>query len=90
MKFVLGNKIRDRVSGLEGITTGYITYLNGCIQWNIHPSVGKDNKATEGNGYYDEQQLEFVDDGIAGTEGKAKKSTKSTTGGSMSQPRSIM
>lgn len=31
----LGDKIRDRVSGLEGIATGVNQYLNGCVQWLI-------------------------------------------------------
>lgn len=88
MKFQLGNTIRDRVSGVEGITTAYVTFMNGCIQWSIHPKADKDGKLVEAN-YYDEQQLEFVDDGIA-TSGKSAKTTESKTGGANSRIRSIM
>lgn len=83
MKFKLGNKIRDKVTGVEGITTGYVTYMNGCIQWNIHPKADKEGKTTDAN-YYDEQQLEFIDDGIADVASNKK------TGGANTKVRSIL
>lgn len=64
-KFKLGNKIRDLVSGLEGITTGRIEYLNGCVQYNIHPEAKDGDSKNEKVYYYDEQQCELVDAGIA-------------------------
>lgn len=89
-KFRLGNRLRDKVSGVEGITTGYVTFLNGCVQWNIHPKVGEDGKVSEAN-YYDEQQLEFVDDGIAAAPAGIPSSTpSSSTGGANSVVRGIL
>jgi hypothetical protein len=61
----LGQRIRDRVSGLTGIATARLEYLNGCTQYCISPPVDKDGKRVEG-WYVDQQTLELVDNGIAG------------------------
>jgi hypothetical protein len=61
--FNLGQKLRDRVTGFEGIATSKVEYLNGCVQFCIKPPM-KDGKIVEGE-YFDQQQLEFVDEGIA-------------------------
>lgn len=59
----LGNKVRDIVSGTEGIATARVEYLNGCVQFCIKPanSEGKSHEAE----YVDQQQLEVVDVGVA-------------------------
>ena len=54
-KIKLGDKVRDKITGLVGIAVakteflnGCIQYktefLNGCIQYNVAPKVGKDNR----------------------------------------------
>jgi len=43
----LGQKVRDVVSGLEGIVTGRTEYLNGCIQYCVKPPLDKDGKMQE-------------------------------------------
>ncbi len=63
MKFKLGSKLRDKVTGFEGIATAHVTYLNGCEQYCVKPPIGTDGKMTEGE-YIDVQELEKVNDGI--------------------------
>jgi hypothetical protein len=60
--FQLGNTVRDIVTGITGIATSRVEYLNGCIQIGIRPKA-VDNKA-EDSIYVDIQQVEYVDDGI--------------------------
>jgi hypothetical protein len=54
----LGDKVRDVVSGWEGIATGRYEYLNGCIRWQVD-GTDKDGKP---DGYvFDDQQVEVVE-----------------------------
>jgi hypothetical protein len=84
-KFQLGNKIKDLVSGAVGITTGRIQYINGCVQYNIQQPVDKDGKQPD-SFYYDQNQLEFVDEGIA-DKVKSNVAGSPDTGAANSQPR---
>jgi len=59
----LGNKVRDKVSGIEGIATGRCEYLNGCIQYCVHTKADKDNKSA--SPWIDEGQLVVIGAGIA-------------------------
>ena len=59
----LGNKVKDKVSGIEGIVTGKCEYLNGCVQYCVTTKVGKDNKGA--SPWIDEGQLVVVSRGIA-------------------------
>jgi hypothetical protein len=61
----LGNKVRDRVTGFEGIAIAKCEYLNGCVQWGIRPPQGEKKDAYPEAMYIDSQQVEFVDQGIA-------------------------
>jgi ActR/RegA family two-component response regulator len=63
MKITLGNRVKDIVTGFEGIATARLEYLNGCVQYCVKPT-SKDNAMPEGQ-YIDIQQLEVVDSGIA-------------------------
>ena len=60
----LGNKVKDKVSGLTGIATSRVEYLNGCVQYCIKPPVDKDGKLIEGE-YFDEEQVAFVGKGVS-------------------------
>ena len=62
MKIRLGSKVRDKVTGFEGITTGYCTYLYGCNQYNIVSRV-VDGKPSECF-WFDDGRIELVSDGI--------------------------
>ena len=48
MNKILGKKVKDKVSGFLGTATAVVECLNGCIQVEITPKVGKDNKIEDG------------------------------------------
>lgn len=55
----LGDRVRDVVSGLEGIATARTVWLNGCVRWSIDaPAV--DGKIPEAL-WADQQQVKFVE-----------------------------
>ena len=58
-RFKLGDKVRDKISGLEGIITSKIEFLNGCIQYGIQPPVSENGDMREVE-YIDEGQLERI------------------------------
>ena len=37
----LGNKVRDKVTGMEGIAVSRVEYLNGCVQYAVQPPYKK-------------------------------------------------
>lgn len=69
MKIKLGNKVRDKVTGYEGVATARVEYLNGCVQYCVKPKVGSDGKMPD-HEYIDIQQLEVVSEGEAITPSK--------------------
>jgi len=60
----LGNKVKDRVSGLVGITIAKVEYLNGCIQFCVRPKIKKGEIKLSESCYIDEGQLEKVSEGV--------------------------
>lgn len=71
----LGSKVRDIVTGFEGIASSRIEYLNGCIQYGVKPKVSKGATKIEDTEYIDEGQLEVIGNGV--------NVSKSYTGGYM-------
>ena len=67
----LGKKVRDKVTGFEGITTGYCTYLYGCNQHNIVPLV-QDGKCGNAE-WFDEGRIEVIGPGITKEEVAGEK-----------------
>lgn len=61
MDFVLehGDKVRDQLSGFEGVISGRADYITGCNQYLVSQPVDKDGKHREGR-WFDEQRLELV------------------------------
>ncbi len=59
----LGQKVRDRVTGFEGIATSRVEYLNGCVQYCVKPKTREDGKMPEGE-YIDDAQLEVIGKGV--------------------------
>lgn len=66
-KFYLGDKVRDLVTGFEGIAISKVVYLNGCIQYCVKPPVDENGKMIEGE-YIDIEQLELVESGVINTD----------------------
>lgn len=59
-KIKLGDRVRDWVTGLEGIATARVEYLGGCIQYCVQPKVGKEGKMMESH-CFDVGRLEVID-----------------------------
>jgi hypothetical protein len=55
LKF-LGQKVRDRVTGWEGVVSSISFDLYGCVQAVITPKVAKDGKIPEGR-WFDIKRL---------------------------------
>lgn len=57
----LGDKVKDRITGLTGIAIGVTTWLYGCRRLVVQPQELKDGKPVEFTSF-DEPQLELVED----------------------------
>lgn len=62
MKY-LGYTATDRITGFNGIITGFCAYLTGCNQYLVQPRIDLAGKVEESR-WLDEQRLE-IDQGIA-------------------------
>lgn len=56
---MLGTTQRDKITGFQGIVTGYCEYLSGCNQALLVPPVDEKGAARD-SGWYDVQRLEQV------------------------------
>ena len=58
----LGNKVRDNITGFDGIATGRCVYLFGCAQILVSPDrLDKDGAEIKGV-WFDEQRIETVEE----------------------------
>jgi len=48
MEIELGDTVKDINTGFIGIVLTKMEFFNGCIQYEVVPKVGKDNKMIEG------------------------------------------
>jgi len=62
-----GIKVKDKVSGAEGIITSRVQRLNGCLQYVVHPKYNDEGKKID-TFYADFEDLEILD-----MRGKSKK-----------------
>ena len=56
---ILGDEVRDTVSGFQGIAVSRHIYFQGCNRINVQPPVDKDGKLLDSS-TFDEPQLEVV------------------------------
>lgn len=56
---VLGQKYKDKISGFEGVATGFVQYLTGCNQALLAAKMKKDDKEPKSI-WFDEQRLDPV------------------------------
>lgn len=61
MTIALGSKVRDMISGFEGIATGHCDYLYGCSQYLIAPDRLGDKGELLDSQWFDEQRVEVVE-----------------------------
>lgn len=59
----LGKKVKDKVTGFEGIATARCEYLNGCTQYCVEPKATKEGAMLEAK-YIDDSQLTVVSKGL--------------------------
>jgi hypothetical protein len=57
----LGQKVRDSISGFEGIAIAKSEYLHGCVRWGVSATELRDGKPIDAQ-WFDEGQLEVVAD----------------------------
>lgn len=56
----LGDRVKDTVTGLQGIVVCVTTWLHGCIRYGVQPEeVTKEGKAAEPM-YFDQTQVKLV------------------------------
>lgn len=58
-QFDLGDKVKDRISGLIGIVMSRSEHLTGCNRYWASPQEVKDGKPAEG-AWFDEDVLELI------------------------------
>ncbi len=56
----LGDTVRDKITGFEGIAIEMATYLNGCVQFEVQPPINKEGKIPD-SVWIDEQQLVVIE-----------------------------
>jgi hypothetical protein len=56
-----GTRVRDRITGFEGIATAHCDYISGCNQTLVTPPV-KDGKFEAGQ-WFDDQRIEVLNKG---------------------------
>lgn len=57
----LGDKVRDKITGFEGLALEKSEYLNGCVQFEVQPKIDKEGKIPD-SCHIDEQQLEVIEE----------------------------
>ncbi len=69
----LGDKVKDRITGYEGIVTGITNWLNGCARIGVQSTKLKDGKPLETE-WFDVNQIQLV-------KSKVMKTLNTDTGG---------
>lgn len=93
----LGEELQDTITGFKGIAIERVTYLNGCVHYNLQPQqkkaglLGRLFGEPPRSAIYDYKRLKKVSDGIADKVAKIPKAgpkpeepkafKRSTTGG---------
>ncbi|MBA7626618.1 hypothetical protein ES703_34072 [subsurface metagenome] len=66
MAIKLGDKVKDNITGFEGVAVARVVYLNGCISIQVKPAkLKKDGSMIEAE-WLDEQRLTFASKAKAG------------------------
>lgn len=59
--FNMGDRVKDVISGFEGVVIGRFEYWTGCNHYGVEAAATKDSKTPYEN--LDEQRLELVEAG---------------------------
>lgn len=52
----LGDKVKETITGFNGVVTGEAKYLTGCTQYLVQPTIMKDNAYPDAH-WFDEGRL---------------------------------
>lgn len=63
MTIKLGQKVKDVITGFQGVVTGRCEYITGCNQVLVQPRVKDDGSRNAGE-WFDEDRVEFIDESI--------------------------
>jgi len=55
----MGRKVKDKVSGQEGVVTSVSFDLYGCVQYLLNPGIDKDGNQIQ-NWWMDEKRIVFL------------------------------
>ena len=83
-KIELGDKVKDEVSGIEGIVVGITQFIHGCLRVTIAPQAKKGEKEPPETFTADLPQCKLVKKSVVSTTAPAAdvpKERKKTTGG---------
>jgi len=72
METMLGKKVKCTITGMTGLATAKIIFMNGCIQYQIQPKTIINGVPAEAK-WYDVEQLVLV--------GARKKKPQTSSGG---------
>ena len=64
MNAIVGKRVKDSLSGLEGVVTGYTEWLTGCNTVGINPCALHEGKPIETQ-WFDENRIIVIGDGPA-------------------------
>lgn len=73
----LGDRVREKISGFEGICTQIVTYLNGCDRILIQPETLHEGKPIEGH-YFDVLQVSVVKKHVMQADNRTNKTGGAT------------
>lgn len=59
MMDLMGQTVKDKITGTTGVVTAYCEYISGCNQVCIQPPAKKDGTRVAGE-WFDEQRAEVV------------------------------
>lgn len=85
-KILLEDIVEDIHTGFKGTATSIMEFLNGCIQIEVVPRVGKDKKMPEGT-FIDIQSLKVIKKGSRHKILKVKKEVEEDGGPNHSSVR---
>lgn len=60
MAIKLGDKVKDPISGFEGVVVGRTDWLWGCVQLGVQPAALHEGKPVERQ-WFDETALEVIE-----------------------------
>ncbi len=58
-KIKLGDRVKDKITGFEGIVTAEINYMYGCHQFQVTPEIDENGNQRK-HDWIDEPQLDIL------------------------------